>query len=93
MAWITLLLPSFIWGVLSGVILRKQWGVYVAGAGPFLGLLTALIYTVYLAPDADNGDGFWIIALLFGGAIAAFTGVFTYQNIQNILKRDIKEGS
>ncbi len=85
--WLMLLLPSAVFGFTCGVLIQKKYGTLIAGFGPVFGLFTALIYTVYLRPNADGGDGLWIIALLFGGTIAAATSVFAFTKTQKILRR------
>lgn len=86
--WLLLLLPSALVGVLCAVFLRqKKWAVYVAGGLPWFGLLFALLYTVYLAPGHDGGDGFWIIAQVVGGSVGAFTGVTAFRVTRDFFQR------
>lgn len=84
MAWLMLLIPSAMTGALCAALIKHERSKLLAGALPVFGLFCALIYTVYLGPSADGGDGLWIIALIFGGAIAAFTSITTFRIVKNI---------
>ena len=85
MAWLFLLMPSALTGALCAFFVKRKWSVCLAGGLPVLGLFCALIYKVYFAPDADGGDGFWIIALLVGGSVAAFTSVMSFRAVRNLM--------
>lgn len=84
LAWILLLVPSAMVGVLCAIFLRKSWAVYVAGVVPWLGLLLALLYTEYYVEYQGGGASMWPVAQLFGGTIAAITGVVAYKVVQKI---------
>lgn len=74
LAWLLLLLPSFIVGVLCGLYINKQWGLWIAAALPWFGLLAALIYTEYFTPNENLDASMWPIAQLVGGTVAAIAG-------------------
>lgn len=83
--WLIWLGSSAFIGALCAIFIKKAWAIYMAGGLPWLGLLSALIYTVYFAPGHDGGDGFWIIAQLVGGTIAAITGMLSFRGIREFL--------
>jgi hypothetical protein len=47
----------------------------LAGAIPWSGLLACLLFSEYCLPYRGGGASMWPIAQLFGGTIAAGTGV------------------
>ena len=77
--WLILIGGSILVGYLTALVIRKNWAIYIAGAVPWLALLGALIYTEFFTSYAGGGASMWIIAQLFGGTIAAATGVVSYK--------------
>ena len=73
--WIALIGGSTIIGLLSAMLIKKNWSIYVAGAVPWCVLLTALIYTEYFSDWNKGGLGTWLLAQFLGGTIAAAIGV------------------
>ncbi len=73
--WCAILIPSAIVGLLCGYLSRGKWGLVIAGAVPWFGLLAALLYTEYLLPYRGGGASMWPVAQLFGGTVAAATGL------------------
>ncbi len=77
-----------VWGMLLGLSalagfwcarhLSGKTGAFWAGAIPWLGLLASLLITEYVIPYQGGGASMWPIAQLFGGTIAAVTGIITY---------------
>ena len=62
----------------SKFMLKSPWAIYLAGALPWFGLLAALLYTEYFRPYQGGGASMWPIAQLFGGFVAAGTGVLAF---------------
>lgn len=83
--WILLLGLSSLAGLLTAIFLKKKWAVYVAGAVPWFGLLAAILYTEYFMPYQGGGASMWPIAQLFGGTIAAATGIIVFNISKNSL--------
>ena len=78
LTWLALLGLSGLSGLLTALLLEKPWAIYVAAAVPWFGLLLAILFTVYFTPYAGGGATMWPIAQLFGGTIAATTGVLVF---------------
>ncbi len=78
LTWLLLLGLSGLSGLLTALLIEKPWAIYLAGAVPWFGLLLAILYTVYFTPYAGGGATMWPIAQLFGGTIAAATGVVVF---------------
>lgn len=76
--WMVLLIPSVLIGVLCAFLIKKKWGIFVAGLVPWLGVLIALLCSVYLAPYDELDASMWPVAQFFGGNMAAFAGVMAY---------------
>lgn len=76
--WLTILIPSAIVGLLCAFFLKRRLGIVLAGAIPWFGLLAGLLYQEYFVPYQGGGASMWPIALLFGGTVAAVTGIVTY---------------
>ena len=79
-AWLILLVPSFIVGLICAYFIKGKLGVILAGAIPWFGLLACIIYSEYFVPHTYKGGGasMWPIAQLFGGTIAAATSIAAY---------------
>ena len=86
LVWALLLGLSALCGALSAILIKKSWAIYVAGAVPWFGLLLALLYSVYLTPYTGGGASMWPIAQLFGGSIAAFSGVVGFKMTRSRLE-------
>lgn len=87
--WIVLIGGSTLIGFLSAMLIKKSWSIYVAGAVPWLILLTALIYTEYFSDWEKGGLGAWVLAQFLGGTIAAAIGVISCIITRTLLhKRD-----
>jgi hypothetical protein len=84
-AWLSILIPSIIVGIICGYFLRYWLGLIIAGALPWLGLLAFLLYDEYFVPYQGGGASMWPIAQLFGGTIAAATGMCSYSLSRYIL--------
>ena len=72
--WIGLIGGSTLIGVISAMVIKKYWSVYVAAAVPWFILLAALIYTEYFSNWEKGGLGNWLLAQFLGGTIAATIG-------------------
>ena len=78
--WAYIVIPSAFVGALSGYLLRGRIlyvvaSYVVAAALPWFGLLAYLLYYIYLKPNRAPGASLWIVAQLFGGTLAALTGI------------------
>jgi len=76
--WSILLIPSALIGFICGYLIKNRFGIILAGAIPWFGLLGALLYYEYFVPYQGGGASMWPIAQLFGGTIAAVTGIAAY---------------
>ena len=85
--WLILISSSALIGFLTAIFLNKPWAIYGAGAIPWLLLLAALTYTEYFMPYKGGGASMWLIAQLFGGSVAAITGVISYNLTNKLFKR------
>lgn len=74
-AWLLVLIPSAITGLVCAYFIKGRLGIILAGAIPWLGLLAAILYQEYFTPYQGGGASMWPIAQLFGGTVAAFTGI------------------
>lgn len=74
-AWLALLLPSALIGLVCSYFIKTKFSVFLAGAIPWFGFLAVLLYQEYFVPYQGGGASMWPIALLFGGTAAAVTGV------------------
>jgi hypothetical protein len=92
-AWLGLLLPSAIVGIICGYFIKKRrLGIMLAFFIPWFGLLTYLLYKEYFVPYQGGGASMWPIAQIFGGTIAAGTGVSFYLLSKILIKKN-KENS
>lgn len=73
-------------GLLAATMIKRSWSIYVAGAVPWFALLAALIYTEYFTPYKGGGASMWLVAQVFGGTIAAVTGVVSYKAAKKFAK-------
>ena len=85
--WIGLIGGSTLIGVLSAILIKKSWSMYVAGAVPWFILLAALIYTEYFSDWEKGGLGNWLLAQFLGGTIAAAIGYTSCKLTRNLLRR------
>lgn len=83
--WSLLIGGSALIGAITGILCKKSWAIYVAGAVPWFGLLAAILYTEYFTPYQGGGASMWPIAQLFGGTIAAIVGVASCKAIHYFL--------
>lgn len=58
--------------------MKGRLGIVLSGAIPWLGLLAGLLYQEYFVPYQGGGASMWPIAQLFGGTVAAVTGIGMY---------------
>ena len=72
--WSAILIPSAIVGLLCGYFTGGKKGLIISAAIPWFGLLVVLLYNEYFVPYRGGGASMWLIAQLFAGSIAAFTG-------------------
>ena len=77
-AWITIIVPSILFGITLAYFIKGRSGKILAGLIPWLGLLASLLYQEYFVPYQGGGASMWPIAQLFGGTVAAFVGVVSY---------------
>ena len=85
--WLFLLVLSALAGVVCACFLSGKFGLFMAGAVPWLGLLAWLLYLEYFVPYRGGGASMWIIGQIFAGTIAAATGVSAYSACKSFLKR------
>ena len=85
--WIALIGGSTLIGVLSAMLIKKNWSIYVAGAVPWFVLLAVLIYTEYFSDWNKGGLGAWVLAQFLGGTIAAAIGVVACIFTRNLLNK------
>ena len=85
--WIALIGGSTLIGVLSAMLIKKNWSIYVAGAVPWFVLLAVLIYTEYFSDWNKGGLGAWVLAQFLGGTIAAAIGVVACTFTRNLLNK------
>ena len=83
--WLILIGASALTGLLVAIFVKKPWAIYLAGGIPWFGLLAAILYTEYLTPHQGGGASMWPIAQLFGGAIAAVSGIAAYNITRNFI--------
>jgi len=87
--WCAILIPSAIVGLACGYLSKGKWGLIFAAVIPWLGLLAALLYSEYFRPYRGGGASMWPIAQLFGGSIAAATGIIVcLLSRQYLFKKD-----
>lgn len=85
--WIALIGGSTLIGLLSAMLIKKNWSIYAAGAVPWFVLLTAIIYTEYFSDWDKGGLGAWLLAQFLGGTIAAAIGVVSCIVTRTFLSR------
>ena len=85
--WIALIGGSTLIGVLSAMLIKKNWSIYVAGAVPWFVLLAVLIYTEYFSDWNKGGLGAWVLAQFLGGTIATAIGVVACIFTRNLLNK------
>ncbi|MFH1074411.1 MAG: hypothetical protein V1752_04905 [Candidatus Firestonebacteria bacterium] len=73
--WSGLLIPSAIIGFICGYFIKNSFGIVLAGAIPWFGLLAVLLYYEYFVPYQGGGSSMWPVAQFFGGTIAAAIGI------------------
>jgi len=73
--WLSILIPSAIFGLMCSYYLNGRLGIVCAAAVPWFGLLVLLLYQEYFVPYHGGGASMWPIAQLFAGTAAAFAGV------------------
>ncbi len=79
--WWILIAASALVGILTAIYVKKSWAIYLAGAVPWFGLLAAILYTEYVRPYQGGGASMWPIAQLFGGFVAAGTGILAFLGV------------
>ena len=77
-----LLIPSAFFGAITALFIRNKLGMLIAGLLPWLCVLAALLYSVYVVPYEAMDASMWPIALFFGGNAAAFAGVMGFVAIR-----------
>jgi hypothetical protein len=88
-AWLALLIPSALVGLVCSCFIKTRISVFLAGAIPWLGILAFLLYQEYFVPYQSGGASMWPIALLFGGTAAAATGIAVWWIGTKIFRRQI----
>jgi hypothetical protein len=73
--WLTLIALSAAAGCLAALAVRGRPALALAAVVPWLGVLGWLLYLEYGRPYQGGGASLWPIAPLFGGTVAACTGV------------------
>ena len=53
-------------------------GLLLSAVIPWLGLLGVLLFQEYVFPYKGGGASMWPIAMLFGGTVAALTGMVSF---------------
>jgi len=77
--WLCILLPSAAVGIICSRFSVTWRGSMLAGAIPWTGLLVALLFGEYCLPYRGGGASMWPIAQLFGGTVAAGTGIMFHR--------------
>lgn len=85
--WIFLLLLSALAGFLCACFHSGKFGLFLAGAVPWFGLLAWQLYLEYFAPYQGGGASMWLVAQIFAGTMAAATGIAAYSAGKAVLKR------
>ena len=89
-AWMTIIVPSILIGIILAYYIKGRIGVILAGLVPWLSLLGALLYQEYFIPYQGGGASMWPIAQLFGGTLAAVVGVAAYILGINLFGKSVK---
>ena len=89
-AWLTIIVPSLLTGLLLALFFRGRIGLILSGLLPWLGLLVMLLYQEYFVPYQGGGASMWPIAQLFGGTVAAAIGVMAYTVGSKAFRRRVK---
>lgn len=76
--WMALLIPSAVFGAICALVTRNKLGMLIAGLLPWMCVLAALLYSVYVVPFEAMDASMWPIAQFFGGNAAAFSGVMGF---------------
>ena len=76
-AWLIIIGGSALIGFLAAIIIRKKWGIILAVAIPWFIMFVGLY----------NNDSMWVIALFFGGTVAAIVGGVTFITTSMVMKR------
>ena len=87
--WLSILVPSAIFGALCAYFIDGIKSFVIAGAIPWLALLAWLMYQEYFVPYQGGGASMWPIALLFAGTAAAATGVIACVVCKNVFAKII----
>ncbi|MBT0588191.1 hypothetical protein [Alteromonas oceanisediminis] len=77
--WLILISLSSLSGLLVARYIQHKISILLAGAIPWLGLLSAILYSEYFMPYQGGGASMWPVAQLFGGTVAAVVGVITFK--------------
>jgi len=88
--WLSILIPSTIIGTICGYFIKGRFGIILAGAIPWFGLLGVLLYYEYFVPYQGGGASMWPIAQLFAGTIAAGTGIVAYYLCRTYIEKNNK---
>jgi hypothetical protein len=75
LVWLGILVLSALIGSICGSVTKKTVAVVLSGAIPWFGLLSGLLYSEYFLPYQGGGASMWPVAQLFGGTVAAATGI------------------
>jgi hypothetical protein len=89
-AWITIIAPSILTGLLLANFIKGRIGIILSGLIPWLGLLMALLYQEYFIPYQGGGASMWPIVQFFGGTVAAITGVTAYLFGSKLFGKNVK---
>ncbi|WP_303609551.1 hypothetical protein [Gilvimarinus sp. 2_MG-2023] len=79
-----LIVPSLLTGAICALISRGFISAILAGALPWLGLLAALIYSVYFTPYEGGGASLWLVAQVVGGTVAAACGFAGFSLVKQL---------
>lgn len=77
-AWIVLITISSVIGVLTERYIKTKLAFIFAAIIPFALFSAAVLYEVYFIPYQGGGASMWPVAIVFGGAAAAVTGLVAF---------------
>jgi hypothetical protein len=85
--WASLVLGSAAIGIACALLFRELRALVLGAAVPWFGLLGVLLYWETFVPYSGGGASMWPIAQLFGGTIAALSGLVAAAVTQQVRAR------
>jgi hypothetical protein len=84
--WLILISLSAIAGAACAWALSGGFGLFAAGAVPWLGMLGWLLYNEYFVPYQGGGASMWPVAQLLGGTVAAIVGMASCSFVRRLFR-------